>query len=141
LTIDIPPKAETTTESVPVSFGGAVTVSLVGLVTDVTVAVVPPNVTEVTVVKFVPLTTTFVAVVALPTGGVTDVTDGMPTVGPEDNVRVMVSVYVPGAALAGMFNHQSVARSLAPIPVDLPAVATMLGGDVPLRVVPVNVTG
>jgi hypothetical protein len=139
-TVDVPPKADTATEYVPAVLGGAVAVSRVGLVTDVTVAGVPPKVTDVTVVKPVPVTVTFVGAVATPLAGVTAVTVGAPTVGPEDKVKVTVSAYVPGAAFAGMCSHQSVASWMAPSPVALPAVARTVGRG-PRRAVAVSATG
>jgi hypothetical protein len=139
--VDSPPKASTTTVSVPAPLAGTVTVSFVGLVTLVTEAGVPPTVTDVTVVKPVPMRVTLVLCVAGPSLGETEPTVGGATSGPDEMVKVMVSLYVPLKAVAGTSSHQSVARLTPPIPVVTPALAKMLGAGVPPRDVPVSVTG
>jgi hypothetical protein len=113
----------------------------VELVTFVTVAGVPPNVTEDTVVKLVPLIVTLVLAVAGPSFGETEVTVGAATSGPDEIVNVMVSLYDPAKAFVGMANHQSEARLTAPIPVVAAALAKMLGTGVPPGATPVRITG
>jgi hypothetical protein len=127
--------------SVPARLDGAITVNFVELVTLVTVAEVPPKVTEVTVVKFVPLIVTFVFVVAGPSFGETEVTVGAAISGPDEMVNVIVALYVPEKAFAGMDSHQSVASVTAPMPVVVAALAKMLGAGAPPKAVPVTATG
>ena len=139
-TVDAPPRALTTTVSVPAPLGGTVAVIRVGLVIRVRVAGVPPNITDVDVVKLVPVMVTLVLAVAGPSPGETEETVGGATCGPDDMVSVTVSLYVPARALDGTASHQSVARLTAPIPLVTAALARMVGVD-PVDDVPLSVTG
>jgi hypothetical protein len=74
--VPLPPGVVTTTSTALAACAGVVTVIVVELVTDTLVPAVPPNVTEVAPVKFVPVMVTEVPPAAGPLFGDTEVTVG-----------------------------------------------------------------
>jgi hypothetical protein len=61
--------------------------------------------------------------------------------GPDEAVSVIVSVYVPAYAFAGMFSHQSVVHLTAPRPDVADAVAKVVGVQTPVAHDDVMATG
>ncbi len=87
---------------------------------------------------------------SVPTEGSLDAPQRLPTLGPAtppygplEIVRVIVPVYVPAWASAGILSHAVTAMAIAPMPLVVEALATVVGAH-PVPLVPhvaVTVTG
>src|ERR1700744_2733489 len=140
--VPLPPGVVTTTFTAPAACAGVVAVMEVALVTVTDVAAVPPNVTAVAPVKFVPVMVTVVPPAIGPLAGLADVTVGTPAY-----VYTPVPVPLPPgvvtttstapAACAGVVAVMEVAlltvTDVAAVPPNVTAVA-------PVKFVPVMVT-